>query len=103
MLKYVVWPQDRISLVSDLLQPQYNFLWSLPKSVNVEDVEGTMENAKEMIQETLASITVLGGTEFSHETIASTLNTVGHNKAWKYSQYMKFLRKTLTGCLVSKP
>lgn len=97
----MVWPQDRISLVSDLLQPQYNFLWSLPTSINLDNVEGTLETAKEMIQETLASIKVIGGTEFSHETIASTLNIVGHSKAWKYSQYMKFLRKSLTGCLVS--
>jgi glutamyl-tRNA synthetase len=93
------WSKDRISLLSDLTQRQYNFLWSLPTSINLDNVEGTVETEKEMIQETLASITTIGGTEFSHETIALTLNTVGHSKAWKYSQYMKFLRKSLTGCL----
>jgi len=107
----LLWAQDRICKLSDLLSADLLFLWSLPQvqSVNslpqiIKDKSLSRPTNSEDISRTLQVIQDLSEEELQEkETIARAFEELAKKHDWKYPMLMKTMRISLTGLMIGPP
>jgi glutamyl-tRNA synthetase len=89
--------KERICLLTDLLQPEYEFAWLQPHVVGVCEVGEDQATACQMIQLTAEMLQAVDCSHFTKDVIASALQKIIDCGQWTYGRYMKLLRHALSG------
>lgn len=95
-IKYVLnWSVDRIDKLSDLLSPEFEFLWSVP-----DNYSKITENDLQIIK-TFTKTYEQNNEEMNREKMNAFLKKYAKENSIKFSKFMKTLRMILSGLEVN--
>ncbi|XP_059490310.1 probable glutamate--tRNA ligase, mitochondrial [Neocloeon triangulifer] len=89
--KVVLWSQDRIHALNDLVKPNLAFLWNVPSKEQLVDSKIDPEKLDLVIRELQQE------NDFELEALKSSLRRIADNNGVKFVLLMKILRMALSG------
>lgn len=88
--------QDRITRLEDLVNSDFEFLWLIPKQIdiadiNITDLPNVLQSCKECVENMM---------EFKQRYITTQMKKMCKERGIKFNVFMKCLRLCLTGLKV---
>lgn len=88
----MVWAQNRIDKLPDLFSANLSFVWTVPKTYNLDpDISTAVQNLRQELK---------SQEEITSETLNSLLRRISRENGVKHAIFMKNLRMILSGLKV---
>ncbi|XP_042237245.1 probable glutamate--tRNA ligase, mitochondrial isoform X2 [Homarus americanus] len=98
----LMWNEDRITCLSDLVRPEYTYLWAIPDHLPLDQLPAMPNSYADILQSILEAITAISD-NFTKENIVTSIKVVSKQYGLKTPAIMKLIRIAVTGMKEGPP
>ncbi|XP_068210610.1 nondiscriminating glutamyl-tRNA synthetase EARS2, mitochondrial isoform X2 [Palaemon carinicauda] len=103
LLEVLLWSKDRIFKLSDLLSPEYSYIWAVPQDLSFHLLPSMSSAPADVLHTVIDSVASIPENKFDKDNIGKSIKDVGKRFGLKTPVVMALVRRAVSGLKQGPP